>query len=35
VLAYILKINKRPAGSEDLPGEHDALSRIEFVGERP
>ena len=35
VLAYILKINKMPAGSEDLPGEHNALSRIEFVVEKP
>lgn len=35
VLAYILKINKMPPGREDLPGEHDALSRIEFVAEKP
>jgi mono/diheme cytochrome c family protein len=35
VLAYILKINKMPAGREDLPGDHDALSRIEFVVEKP
>jgi mono/diheme cytochrome c family protein len=35
VLAYILQLNKMPAGKEDLPGEHNALSRIEFVAEKP
>ena len=34
VLAYILQLNKMPAGKQDLPAEHDALSRIEFV-EKP
>jgi mono/diheme cytochrome c family protein len=35
VLAYILQINKMPAGKQDLPAERDALSSIEFVGEKP
>ena len=35
VLAYILQINKMPAGKQDLPGERDALSTIEFVLEKP
>jgi len=35
VLAYILQLNKMPAGRADLPGEHNALSRIEFVAEKP
>jgi mono/diheme cytochrome c family protein len=35
VLAYILKINKMPDGKDDLPGEHNALSRIQFVAEKP
>jgi mono/diheme cytochrome c family protein len=35
VLAYILQLNKMPAGKQDLPGDHDALSRIEFVAEKP
>jgi mono/diheme cytochrome c family protein len=34
VLAYILQLNKMPAGREDLPGEHDPLSRIQFT-EKP
>jgi mono/diheme cytochrome c family protein len=35
VLAYILKINKMPAGKQDLSSERDALARIEFVSEKP
>ena len=35
VLAYILQLNNMPGGREDLPGEHNALSRIEFVAEKP
>ena len=35
VLAYILKINKMPAGKQDLSSERDELSRIEIVAEKP
>ena len=31
VLAYILKLNKMPAGKQALASEHDALSHIEFT----
>ena len=31
VLAYILKLNKMPAGKQALSSEHDALSHIEFT----
>ena len=35
VLAYILKINDMPPGKNELPAEHDALARIQFVAEKP
>ena len=35
VLAYILKLNKMPAGKQDLPAESAELSRIEFVADKP
>jgi cytochrome c2 len=30
VIAYLLKINRMPAGAEDLPADQDALDRIRF-----
>lgn len=35
VIAYILKLNKLPAGKQDLSVEPDALSRIRIVAEKP
>ena len=35
VLAYILKINKFPAGSAELSTEADALKRIRFDADKP
>ena len=35
VVAYILKLNKMPAGTQDLSADRDELSRIEIVAEKP
>jgi mono/diheme cytochrome c family protein len=35
VLAYILKLNKMPAGKEELPAEPDLLRRISIVANKP
>jgi len=35
VLAYILKLNRMPAGKQDLPSDHDALAGIDFVAAQP
>ena len=35
VVAYILKLNKMPAGKVDLPTEREALDRIGFVAAPP
>jgi mono/diheme cytochrome c family protein len=35
VVAYILKLNKMPAGKQNLPSERDDLSRIAVVAEKP
>ena len=35
VLAYILKLNKIPAGKLDLSTEREALDRINIVAEKP
>ena len=35
VLAYILKLNKMPAGKQALPSESDELARIQFVADKP
>jgi mono/diheme cytochrome c family protein len=35
VLAYILKLNKMPAGKQPLPSDSDELARIQFVAEKP
>ena len=35
VIAYILKLNKLPAGKQDLSVEPDALSRIQIVADKP
>jgi mono/diheme cytochrome c family protein len=35
VLAYILKLNKMPAGKQPLPTDNDALARIQFVADKP
>lgn len=35
VLAYILKLNKMPAGKQLLPSESEELARIQFVADKP
>ena len=35
VIAYILKLNKIPAGKQDLSVEPDALGRIQIVADKP
>jgi hypothetical protein len=35
VVAYILKLNKMPAGKQDLSTARDELSRIQIVPEKP
>jgi mono/diheme cytochrome c family protein len=35
VVAYILKLNKMPAGKQDLPTEREELNRIEIVADKP
>ena len=35
VLAYILKLNKMPAGKQALSSERDELSRIEMTADKP
>jgi hypothetical protein len=35
VLAYILKLNKMPAGKQPLPSDSDELARIQFVADKP
>ena len=35
VIAYILKLNKMPAGKQDLSVEPDALGRIQIVADKP
>jgi len=35
VVAYILKLNKMPAGKQDLPTDGEALGRIGIVANRP
>jgi len=35
ILSYILKFNRFPAGSTELPRETDVLNEIVFVPEKP
>ena len=35
VVAYIFKINKMPAGKQELPTEAEALNRIQIVPDKP
>lgn len=35
VVAYIFKVNKMPAGKQNLPSDRDELNRIQIVAEKP